>query len=121
MSVDTPTSIPQWVINILVWVFLLYTGIIGWFTRKYFVKTDTHTDQLGAIPSIYATIKMVNDMEDKLPGLVSRTELVSYMQQMRDEQLRLHKENLDNGMATRSDIRAVHERVDELFRNGNLR
>jgi hypothetical protein len=57
----------------------------------------------------------------------SRTELLAYLKQMRDDQeglseqvrddqQRLHKENRDDNSALRSDVRAVHARVDELFR-----
>lgn len=125
MAVETSTSLPQWAINALIWavvaVVSLFTGILGWFTRKYIIKVDFLAEKHASYPSTYATIEMVNAMEEKLSALVSRAELVAYMQQMRDDQLRLHKENLDNGMATRTDIRAVHERVDALFRNGHSR
>lgn len=125
MAVETSTSLPQWAINALIWVVVsvvgLFTGILGWFTRKYIIKVDAHAEWIASCPAKYATIEMVNAMEEKLPALVSRAELVAYMQQMREDQLRLHKENLDNGMATRTDIRAVHERVDALFRNGHSR
>jgi hypothetical protein len=128
MQVPIPNSdstLPQWAINCLIWVAVaivgLYTGFVGWFTRKYIIKVDFNSEAIAAFPANYATIEMVTDMEDKLPGLVSRTELVSYMQQMRDDQLRMHRENLDNGASTRADIRAVHERVDALFRNGHAR
>jgi hypothetical protein len=137
MAAPPPDSaLPPWAVDALVWIALailgLFTGIIGWFTRKYITLVDSHAKLIGSMSATYATIEMVNDMEDKIPELVTRTELVSYMRQMkedaedrreqdRQEALRMHKENLDNGMATRTDIRAVHERVDALFRNGHAR
>jgi hypothetical protein len=117
--------LPQWAINAIIWVAVavlsMFIGVLGWFTRKYILKVDGHADLLGAIPATYATIEMVNDMEETISGLVSRSELIAYMKELRDEQLRMHKDNLDASRDTRSDIRAVHDRVDALFKNGHAR
>jgi hypothetical protein len=80
---------------------------------------DAQVRELYGHPGINQSV--VNDVEEKIPSLVTRIELMAFMQEMKEERLRMHKENLDNGIATRSDIRAVHERVDALFRNGHAR
>lgn len=125
MAIDNSTPLPPWAIQILSWFALavsgIFIGIYGWIQRKYVVKVDSHDKVIESLGSIYATIRMVNDVEEKIPSLVTRIELMAFMQDMKEERLRMHKENLDNGMATRSDIRAVHERVDALFRNGHAR
>jgi hypothetical protein len=125
MAIDNATPLPQWAIQILSWFALavsgIFIGVYGWIQRKYVLKVDRHETALDLMASTYATIKMVNEMEDKIPSLVTRIELMAFMQDMKEERLRMHKENLDNGMATRGDIRAVHERVDALFRNGHAR
>jgi hypothetical protein len=123
------SAIPQWAIDLLVWIALavigLFTGVIGWFTRKYIVKVDVHSDLIGAISATYATIKMVNAMEEKIPSMVSRAEFLAYMRDFREDQLRMHKDNLDSSKTTRDeireDIRAVHQRVDDIFMNGHDR
>jgi hypothetical protein len=125
MAIDNVTPLPQWAIQILSWFALavsgIFIGVYGWIQRKYVLKVDRHETALDLMASTYATIRMVNEMEEKIPSLVTRIELMAFMQDMKEERLRMHKENLDNGMATRSDIRAVHERVDALFRNGHAR
>jgi len=125
MAIENTTPLPPWAIQVLSWFALavsgIFIGIYGWIQRKYVIKVDVHEVLIGQLASTYATIKMVNAVEDKIPGLVTRIELMAFMQEMKEERLRMHKENLDNGMATRSDIRAVHERVDALFRNGHGR
>jgi hypothetical protein len=125
MAIDTTASLPPWAIQILSWFALavsgIFVGIYGWIQRKYVVKVDSHDKVIESLASVYATIEMVANMEDKIPSLVTRIELMAFMQDMKEERLRMHKENLDNGMATRTDIRAVHERVDALFRNGHAR
>ena len=125
MAIDATASLPPWAIQILSWFALavsgIFVGIYGWIQRKYVVKVDSHEKVIESLSSVYATIEMVANMEDKIPSLVTRIELMAFMQDMKEERLRMHKENLDNGMATRTDIRAVHERVDALFRNGHAR
>jgi hypothetical protein len=125
MSVDTSASLPQWAVNALIWFALVVAGsfitLFGWIQRKYIVKVDSHGEQLGKLASIFATLEVVDEMDGKIIGLVSRSELLAYMKDLREEQLRMHKENLDNSHATRSDIRSVHERVDDIFRNGHDR
>jgi hypothetical protein len=125
MTIDATASLPPWAIQILSWFALavsgIFVGIYGWIQRKYVVKVDSHEKVIESLSSVYATIEMVANMEDKIPSLVTRIELMAFMQDMKEERLRMHKENSDNGMATRTDIRAVHERVDALFRNGHAR
>lgn len=130
----TPEQVPpwaiHWVIEIAVGIWGLLTIIIGWFTRKYIGIVD-------AFPETYATISRVKEMEEKIPELVSRTELLSFLQQMKEDsdkkndehveaQLQMHRDNLqagaemrkvvgDGGIETRALIGAVHARVDALF------
>jgi hypothetical protein len=125
MEVDSGTPLPPWAIQILSWFALavsgIFIGIYGWIQRKYVVKVDNHDKVIESLASVYATIQMVSEVEEKIPSLVTRIELMAFMQDMKDERLRMHRENLENGMATRTDIRAVHERVDALFRKGHGR
>jgi hypothetical protein len=118
-------DLPQWAINALIWFAVLvtglFTGIFGWMQRKYILKVDSHEDQIGKLSSIFATLEVVNEMEDKISALVSRSELLAYMKDLRAEQLRMHGENLNNGNQTRADIGKIHERIDSVLRNGNGR
>lgn len=134
---NTASSLPPWAINwvieLAVGIWVLLTAIIGFFTRKYMGIVDD-------FPSTYATIERVKDMEDRIPALVSRTELIGFMQQIKEDsdkrhdqhveaQLRMHSENLaagaetrkaiaDLGTETRQGISAVHQRVDQIFNRG---
>jgi hypothetical protein len=124
LKIDDET-VPQWAVNFLIWIAVafvgLLTGVIGWFTRKYIVKVDEHAQLIGAMSATYATIERVNEMEDKIPALVSRSEFLAYMKDFREDQLRMHADNLKAAGLTREDIARVHERVDGLYNNGRHR
>lgn len=138
MHVEDPNSVlPQWAVNLLTWfavtILSLFTLTIGWFTRKYIVKVDNHEKTLGKIPSTYATILSVaavdKRLDESIPGLATKLELIAYMRQMeenferrhqetREDRKRMHEENLENNLALRDDVRAVHSRVDQVFAHG---
>src|ERR1700743_1439884 len=100
LPTNSEGELPPWDIGWLIWILLAIGGlavtVMGWFTKKYIVKKiDDHDTQLGAIPATYATIIMVKEMEDKIPDLVTRKELVSYMQQMKDDSDKRHGAHLE--------------------------
>lgn len=118
--------LPQWAVNALVWfvmfIISITTGTIGWFTRKHLVKFDKLERNQGT----FATKLEVAELELKIPTLISRIEFLAYMAQLREEterhytrmseeRLRMHLENLGSIETVRTDIRAVHSRVDELY------
>ena len=120
MDTNQPEGLPQWAVNGLIWVVVttssIITGVLGWFTRKYIVKVDRLEEHQGK----FATKVAMAELEQRIPGLVSRTEFLSYMSQLRDEtekrndqmrddRARMHRENIDS-------IHAVHTRVDDLFK-----
>jgi hypothetical protein len=126
-------SLPPWAINLVLWACLVlsggFTGLLAWFFRKYSGKIDA----LEKNQKSFATAESVAQMELRIVPLISRTELLAHLEQIRDDQerrnevlredqQRMHKENRDDNAAirsdnaaTRSDIRAVHSRIDELF------
>jgi hypothetical protein len=126
-------SLPPWAISIIVWAALIlsggFSGLLAWFLRKYSGKIDA----LEKNQKSFATAESVAQMELRIVPLISRTELLAHLEQIRDDQerrneqsredqQRMHQENRDDNAAirsdnaaTRSDIRAVHSRIDELF------
>jgi hypothetical protein len=133
VSVESEGPLPQWAINVVIWVCMIlsagFTGLLAWFFRKYSLKIDA----LEENQKRFATAESVTEMELRITPMVSRSEFLAYMQQMREDQerqnqrlrddrQRLHQENRDDNAALRTDnaalrvdIRAVHSRVDELF------
>jgi hypothetical protein len=126
VSVESEGALPQWAINVVIWVCMIlsagFTGLLAWFFRKYSLKIDA----LEENQKHFATAESVLEMQLLITPMISRTELLSYMNQMREDQekineqmrgdrQRLHQENRDDSAALRSDVRAVHARVDELF------
>ncbi|MDP9089189.1 MAG: hypothetical protein M3O26_10680 [Pseudomonadota bacterium] len=138
MAVEPQNSLPQWAINALIWFALLVTsvctGSFGWFLRKYILKVDN----LEKRQQSFATAESVDALELRMAPMISRAELVAHLTQMRDEsdkrfeqlrddRQRQHQENLENGKALReeladnsaairNDLRAVHIRVDDIFK-----
>jgi len=124
---DSPhEALPQWAVNIVVWACLVlsagFTGLLGWFLRKYSLKIEL----LEKNQKLFATMDSVARMQLQIAPLISRTEFLAHLQQMREDndrrneqmredRLQMHKENRDDNAALRADVRAVHSRVDELF------
>ena len=129
MAVDAQSSLPQWIISPLVWILVFFasliTGSVGWLWRAVWLRLTT----------VETGIK---DLELRMAPLISRTELLAHLKQMREESdqrfgilredyQRTHQENLDsrkqlrqeivdNGAAVRGDIRGVHARIDDVFK-----
>jgi uncharacterized membrane protein (Fun14 family) len=141
-------SLPQWAVNALIWIVVaivgLFTAVIGWFTRKYVVKVDKLEEKHANLATVFATIAEVDSLDEKhatamasltklldekIPAMMPRLEFIAFMKQMRDDEerryeqsrqdrQRQHQEGLDNDAQLRSDIRAVHQRVDAVLSSG---
>jgi hypothetical protein len=137
-----PPEIPSWAVSGLIWIFVALGGVvvtvIGWLQRMHILTTKEHSKQISELKSkqeTFATVTAMNELEQRIPSLVTRTELVAYMaqlredtekrsDQMREDRLRMHDENqkgiaavVEQVGAVRTDIRAVHARVDTLYTN----
>jgi hypothetical protein len=62
--------------------------------------------------------RKVDKLESQHIKLVTREELQRHMDQIRDDRLRMHDENIERLKDIAADIRAVHIRVDQVFSNG---
>jgi len=60
--------------------------------------------------------RKVDKIEEAHVKLVTREELQRYMDQIREDRLRMHEENVDRLKGMGSDIRAVHMRIDQVFK-----
>jgi hypothetical protein len=151
VSVESEGALQPWVIKALIWIAIsitsLFTATYGWLFRdvvhrvkalegndkKYATALSVSQLEVRSRTELLAYLKQMRDDQERLALSVSqlevrsRTELLAYLKQMRDDQeglseqvrddqQRLHKENRDDNSALRSDVRAVHTRVDELFR-----
>jgi hypothetical protein len=122
VSVESEVTLPPWAIKALIWIVIaitsLFTGTYGWLFRDVMRRVK----MLESNEKNHASVLSVAALEVR-----SRTELLAYLKQMREDQdqlnaqvrddrQRLHQENRDDNAALRSDVRAVHARVDELFK-----
>lgn len=133
LSAESEGVLPPWAVEALVWIVLAVTGL---FTGTYawlFKDVMRRVKSLEGNEKNHATALSVTDLEMRMAPMISRTELLSHLDQLRDDQerrneqlredqRRMHQENRDDNAAirsdnaaTRNDIRAVHSRVDELF------
>lgn len=119
MSGQPESSLPQWAIDSLVWMALVLsaglTTMLGWFLRKYIRKIDV----LEENQKKFATVESVAQMELRMSPMISRTEFLAHLQQlredtekrndqMREDRQRMHQENQNS-------LSNLHKRVDQLF------
>lgn len=119
LSGQAESALPQWAIDSLVWMALVlsagFTAILGWFLRKYIRKIDV----LEENQKKFATAESVAQMELRMSPMISRTEFLAHLQQlredtekrndqMREDRQRMHQENQNS-------LSNLHKRVDQLF------
>lgn len=119
LSGQPESSLPQWAIDSLVWMALVLsaglTTMLGWFLRKYIRKIDV----LEENQKKFATVESVAQMELRMSPMISRTEFLAHLQQlredtekrndqMREDRQRMHQENQNS-------LSNLHKRVDQLF------
>jgi hypothetical protein len=122
MSQDS--GYPPWVFVALTWfggsLATVITAILAYFLNLYRKKVD-------ALEKNSVTRGDMAALELRMAKLASRRELISYLEQWRDERTRMHEENkasierLHNDIETtrsqvRDDIQTVHRRIDELLK-----
>lgn len=102
MMSDLPPPASQGIINFLYGIGMGLMGllmlIIGYVLDVYRKKVDS----------------LEKSRETYAERFVTRTELATYIGQTREDRQRMHTENLDNLREIRSDIKSVHERIDQV-------
>lgn len=85
-------------------------------------------DQQGWINTLFAAVvtmvafmlnlyrRKVDKIEEQHRELITREEFQHQMAILRDDRMRLHEENVDRLQGLGSDIRAVHMRIDQVFK-----
>lgn len=132
MSVDTPSSLPPWAISALIWICIGLTTISGGTGGWLFKKVWRKVEELEKASAHFATKSEVAQVALQIAPMVSRAELLAHLEQMRDDNAardrrmqedreRMHRENQAaiNGVRedvkeARSDVRAIHQRIDVL-------
>lgn len=128
---DPNSTLPPWATEVLFWIIGGLIGLLQVISGWIFISMHRRID------------KVEKSMENTIPGLVSRLELIATLQQMRedaekrDSQTREDRRNMhvDNQSAIqnlrndisamrendigglREDLRAVHGRIDEVLNN----
>lgn len=127
-------TVINWAGGLISTLFGVIVVIGSWVFTKLYGKVDV----LAENQKHFASVESVVHLEARVLPLVSRTELLAYMAQMRDDaekrndqmredRQRMHQENLDSiksvrtdiselREAVREDVSGVHSRVDDLFR-----
>ena len=111
-----PDANAQWIINTLLGaVSTLTTVLMGfgaYFLNLYRKKVDSLED--GQL-DFASQVKLVA-LEQQVATLATRQELITCMNQVRDDHQRMHKENLDSLREMREDFRNVNNRIDSIVR-----
>lgn len=128
----------QTVIGWAAGIIVALIGAVWALHQRMFGRVEAKVDVLTENQKNFASVESVAQLELRMLPLISRTELLSYMGQMRDDaekrsdqmredRQRMHQENLDSiksvrtdisdlREAVRQDVSGVHTRVDDLFR-----
>lgn len=99
MAIDHDAqTIVNWAGGVIAGLFGIITAAGGWMFTKYIAKIDSLSDIVGGlVPADEVVTKdQLAAIEVRVAELVSRKELITHLEQMREDRLRMHEENKDN-------------------------